>query len=139
MHRHQRAEYYIVNEGVYGHDRGVPTCTTPSTREEVRRFRFSRLVAHGANGGGSDAGLLPRELAERLATAMTAQTSADGGPQRDSEIPAGYTYLGQAVDHDLTLDRTTRSLGTDVSVDELLQGRSEAVDVVDVVSRSAAQ
>ena len=29
----------------------------------------------------------------------------EGGGSGD--IPAGYTYLGQFIDHDLTMDRTT--------------------------------
>ena len=28
------------------------------------------------------------------------------------QIPAGFTYLGQFIDHDLTFDKTTVMLGT---------------------------
>lgn len=46
-----------------------------------------------------------------------------------AEVPAGYTYLGQFVDHDLTSDRTTLELGEDLGPGELLQGRSPSLDL----------
>ena len=51
------------------------------------------------------------------------------GPQRDGQIPAGFTYLGQFVDHDLTFDATTVALGEDISPADLLQGRSPTLDL----------
>ncbi|MFD0855556.1 peroxidase family protein, partial [Actinomadura adrarensis] len=68
--------------------------------------------------------VLPREQAEKVAVAMTSGDQAD-----DETVPAGYTYLGQFVDHDLTMDKTEHSLGERVTVDELLQGRSPALDL----------
>ena len=45
-------------------------------------------------------------------------------------MPAGYTYLGQFVDHDLTFDRTKNVvLGDDVTPAELVQGRSPRLDL----------
>ncbi|TPQ19545.1 heme peroxidase [Streptomyces sporangiiformans] len=52
----------------------------------------------------------------------------DSGPP-GTPVPAGFTYLGQFVDHDLTLDRTQVGLGEPVPVEELLQGRSPALDL----------
>jgi hypothetical protein len=40
-----------------------------------------------------------------------------------SQIPAGFTYLGQFVDHDLSFDKTNVMLGANVSPTELLQAR----------------
>ena len=45
------------------------------------------------------------------------------------DIPAGFTYLGQFVDHDLTSDRTKVELGEHVSPGELIQGRSPSLDL----------
>ena len=59
----------------------------------------------------------------KLARAMTAAGGASG------TVPAGYTYLGQFVDHDLTMDRTQVMLGTDISPTDLLQGRSPRLDL----------
>ena len=83
----------------------------------VPPFRFSRM---GPKGVG-------RQLSEanhrRIARAMTAGGGGAGA------IPAGFTYLGQFVDHDLTFDRTSVALGTDVPPAELLQGRSPSLDL----------
>ena len=51
------------------------------------------------------------------------------GAETDSTVPAGYTYLGQFIDHDLTLDKTDVSFGTPVTVAELRQGRSPTLDL----------
>ena len=51
-----------------------------------------------------------------------------GGGGR-GDVPAGYTYLGQFVDHDLTMDATDVALGEDVTPAELLQGRSPTLDL----------
>ena len=66
---------------------------------------------------------LPKAIRARVARAMT-----DGGGG-ESQIPAGYTYLGQFIDHDLTFDKTTVTLGTDVAPVDLLQGRSPSLDL----------
>ena len=62
-------------------------------------------------------------MIKRLAIAMV----EGGGGQGD--VPAGYTYLGQFVDHDLTFDRTDVALGEDVTPAELVQGRSPRLDL----------
>jgi hypothetical protein len=69
--------------------------------ERQRSFRFSEIVA-GTTPAPSDA------LLEALAQAMTA-----AGTEIDSYIPAGFTYLGQFVYHDLTHDVT--DIGTPVT------------------------
>jgi hypothetical protein len=51
------------------------------------------------------------------------------GTGRDSPIPAGFTYLGQFVDHDLTFDRTAVTLGENVSPADLVQARSPSLDL----------
>ncbi|MFJ4835557.1 peroxidase family protein [Streptomyces sp. NPDC088747] len=74
-----------------------------------------------------------RPLRESLAAAMT---PAGRTPDSDHPaIPAGFTYLGQFVDHDLTLDATARDLEQDVTVDDLVQGRSPALDLDSLYGR----
>jgi hypothetical protein len=126
MARHKRDNYYVVGEGVltWDHD-GNPVCQRPSTAAALRKFRFSRL---GPKGELTDAG-----VRGKLAEAMTAP-----GNQPDSEgpsVPAGFTYLAQFVDHDLTMDKTAVALGDDVTVGELLQGRSPALDLDSLYGR----
>ncbi|GGU33038.1 peroxidase family protein [Lentzea flava] len=126
MKRHVRDSFFVVGEGVLEiDDRGEATTRQPSTAEELRRFRFSRL---GPKGPRTD-----EETRVALATAITANV-----PQPDSAdpaVPAGFTYLGQFVDHDLTMDRTESQLGQDVNLDELMQGRSPALDLDSVYGR----
>jgi hypothetical protein len=126
MNKHGVDSFFVVGEGVLEFDEdGNPTTRQPETDEELRRFRFSRL---GPKGTQLDE---PTRIA--LATAMTAE-----GAQPDSEnppIPAGFTYLGQFVDHDLTMDRTATQLGEDVNLGDLVQGRSPALDLDSVYGR----
>ena len=49
-----------------------------------------------------------------------------GGP---SGMPAGFTYLGQFVDHDLTFDKTAVMLGANVTPAQLIQARSPSLDL----------
>ena len=125
MKRHVRENYYVVGEGIlsYDHKTKTPTCEPPSDEADLRKFRFSRL---GPKGPGHQ---VPFLLAlGKAMTMMAGNDNADG-------IPAGFTYVGQFVDHDLTQDKTAKSLGSAVTVDELLQGRSPALDLDSLYGR----
>jgi hypothetical protein len=111
--RHTRIHYYLANKGMICGE--VERPATPA--EEARAFRFSRIVESGTPAS-SDA------LLEALADRMT-----EAAPDTDSDIPAGYTYLGQFVDHDLTRDRTQVGFGGAVPVEDLVQARSPALDL----------
>ena len=62
-------------------------------------------------------------IRKKIAQAMVAAT------RTASRIPAGFTYLGQFVDHDLTFDKTSVMLGENVSPAHLLQARSPSLDL----------
>ncbi len=138
MKRHNRDDYYVVGEGILTLDRsGHAIASRPSAAADMRKFRFSRLGPVGAPIDDAR-----RLIFETVATAMTTDPAGgdpesgvpgDGAP--DSGIPAGFTYLGQFVDHDLTKDVTADQLGQDVTVDELLQGRSPALDLDSLYGR----
>jgi len=133
MKRHFRGDYYVVGEGVLAYDdprapvdKRSPTCHRPSTTEQLRKFRFSRLGPKGEQ--------VSVELLKAIATAMTVDVSnPDSRP--DATIPAGFTYLAQFIDHDLTLDKTAVEFGEDITVAELLQGRSPALDLDSLYGR----
>ena len=78
-------------------------------------FRFSRVGPKGTRLGAA--------VTRKLALAMVKEGGGDG------DIPAGYTYLGQFIDHDLTMDRTSVILGEDVRPVDMLQGRSPRLDL----------
>ena len=87
-------------------------------RREWRRRSASRAWARTAEAASP-----ATDLRKRLGNAMA---HAGGGP---SQIPAGFTYLGQFVDHDLTFDKTNVMLGAAVSPAALLQARSPSLDL----------
>lgn len=120
MKRHTRDSYYIVGEGVvYCDPKGQPhTEPQPGDVPDMRKFRFSRM---GAKGTAID-----RATLAGLAKAMT---DSPGGDSSGPTVPAGYTYLGQFIDHDLTLDKTALSATSRVTIDTLLSGRSPALDL----------
>jgi len=123
MRKHARDSFFVVGEGVleFGQD-GQPRTRQPLSGEELRRFRFSRLGPEGTL----------HDEATRVALAG-AMTPTEAEP--DATVPAGFTYLGQFVDHDLTMDRTDAQLGEDVNLDELTQGRSPALDLDSLYGR----
>ncbi|MFG1793716.1 heme peroxidase family protein [Nocardia sp. NPDC049149] len=126
MKRHGSDSFYVVGEGVLEFDRdGQPTTRQPLTVEELRRFRFSRLGPVGA----------PIDEMTRVALANAITAVVPQPDSADPPIPAGFTYLGQFVDHDMTMDRTDAQLGADVTVDELVQGRSPALDLDSLYGR----
>jgi hypothetical protein len=121
MKRHFRDNYFIVGEGIYTAGRRQRyVCERPSTEAELRKFRFSRLGPKGE-------ALEPR-LRAAIADRMT-DPQATHVDSANPRIPAGFTYLGQFVDHDLTMDATAAQLGEIVTVDKLKQGRSPALDL----------
>jgi hypothetical protein len=107
MRSHASESYTVLGEGLL----------TESAGGRASPFRFTRMGPNGVN----------RQLGEpsrkRVANAMTA---GGGGP---SQVPAGFTYLGQFIDHDMTFDKTNVMLGANVSPAQLLQGRSPSLDL----------
>jgi Animal haem peroxidase len=123
MKRHGRDDFYVIGEGVYTTGAKEPSVLQePSTLAALRKFRFSRL---GPQGDPVDEN--QRQINAQVAGAMTADGATN--PDSDPGVPAGYTYLGQFVDHDLTSDKTAVHLGQDVTVADLVQGRSPALDL----------
>lgn len=120
-----RDNYYVVGEGILTTDGKSGICERPSTEASLRKFRFSRLMDKGET--------VDPAILEKVATAMT--TTPRQPDSANPPVPAGFTYLGQFVDHDLTLDNTAAALGEHVTVNELLQGRSPALDLDSLYGR----
>ncbi|WP_217922118.1 peroxidase family protein [Miltoncostaea oceani] len=120
---HGREDYFVVGEGLLGVTApSVPGAVASASLAEpdLRAFRFSRLGPKGR--------AMPERLRRRLAAAMTMDVDA-GGPTLRSAVPAGYTYLGQFLDHDLTFDRSRLREDAVVPVADLVQGRSPSLDL----------
>jgi hypothetical protein len=116
MERHGSESYFVLGEGLLD-ESGGGRASERTAATAAPLFRFSRM---GPRGVGVQLGESQRK---KLAVAMTA---GGGGT---SQIPAGFTYLGQFVDHDLTFDKTEVMLGQNVSAVQLLQGRSPSLDL----------
>ena len=117
--RHSRDSYFVVGEGLLGGASPAPgVAASMSMEDELRAFRFSRIGPKG------------RALGEpgrrRLGAAMTIDADQ---PAHASKIPAGFTYLGQFLDHDLTFDKSRLEDVATVPVATLLQGRSPSLDL----------
>jgi hypothetical protein len=111
MHTHAAESFFVLGEGLLAESAGGRAA------DSVPPFRFTRMGPKGVN----------RQLGDpnrrRVANAMTA---GGGGA---SQIPAGFTYLGQFIDHDMTFDKTNVMLGANVSPAQLLQARSPSLDL----------
>ena len=113
MDHHGAESYSVLGEGLLTESGGGRTPTLPADIEaKTAPFRFSRMGPHGT---GMQLGDATRRL---LGEAMTT------GMSPGSRIPSGFTYLGQFIDHDLTIDKTAVTFGEDISPSRLLQGRS---------------
>ena len=130
MVTHGSESYFVIGEGllgeaVGGRNGGPPEGTAvaataasiTATAASVPPFRFSRL---GPSGAG-------RQLGEPNRKKIGEAMAEPGGGQ--SQIPAGFTYLGQFLDHDLTFDKTNVMLGANVTPAQLLQARSPSLDL----------
>jgi hypothetical protein len=111
--RHGSESYFVIGEGLLAESAGGRRVTLAAAEP----FRFSRMGPGGGN----------RQLSEAVRSKLAAAMGVGGGGS--SRIPAGFTYLGQFVDHDLTFDKTDVMLGEDVSPADLLQGRSPSLDL----------
>jgi Animal haem peroxidase len=112
---HGFESYFVEGEGLLAEaGDGRPVALAAAT---TAPFRFSRM---GPKGQG-------KQLGEPNHRAIAREMTAGGGGA--STIPAGFTYLGQFVDHDLTFDKTNVSLGENVPPSQLLQARSPSLDL----------
>jgi Animal haem peroxidase len=118
MERHGSESYFVIGEGLLDETLGGRDRTlTAAVEAEVPKFRFSRLGPKGVD----------KQLGEpnrrRIANAMTADVLTDG------QMGAGFTYLGQFIDHDLTFDKTGLMEGVDISPVDIEQSRSPSLDL----------
>jgi len=121
-----------VSTGSHGsHAKNTDLYNRDSFPDEGSEGRFGRLfpVGDGKTADNEHDKLRPhpspRYDLDRLGKA--------GGPLKstgraDSHAPAGMTFLGQFIDHDITLDVTT-SLTANANINTLQNGRSPALDL----------
>ena len=118
MDRHGTETYFLPGEGFLGESVGgrEPTLS-PADEAAVPPFRFSRM------GPGRNQKQLGEPNRRRSREAMTVDSLVDG------QMGAGFTYLGQFIDHDLTFDKTGVMEGVDISPVDIEQSRSPSLDL----------
>src|SRR3954453_9533162 len=114
--QHGSESYFVLGEGLLATSSDGRASATAAKAANAAKaappFRFSRM---GPKGTG-------RQLGEPNRKKLGALMAAGGGGA--SQIPSGFTYLGQFLDHDLTFDKTNVMLGVKVSPAQVLQARS---------------
>lgn len=125
--QHGQRTYFIVGEGFVAdiQSSSVSTTGAENTNEE-RAYRFSRMFP-----------ALPKLVVEddlliQLGKAMIATEESE---DQNTNIPAGFTYLGQFIDHDMTFDQTEGIPDHQLSVEEIIQGRSPSLDLDSLYGR----
>jgi Animal haem peroxidase len=117
MERHGFETYFVLGEGLLGESGEGRTRGLAATEAAANPpFRFSRMGPHGQDVQLGEANR------KKIAAAMIGNSSP-------SQVPAGFTYLGQFIDHDLTFDVTQVMFGAHVTPAQLLQGRSPSLDL----------
>jgi Animal haem peroxidase len=120
MGTHGSESYFVLGEGLLGETVGGRELTlalAPDVAAITPPFRFSRL---GPKGTGKQ---LNETNRKKIGSLMAAGTGGQG------QIPAGFTYLGQFTDHDLTFDKTNVTFGDKISPAQLVQNRSPSLDL----------
>jgi hypothetical protein len=118
VEQHGSETYFVIGEGLLGETLGGrPRTLAADVANAIPQFRFSRLGPKGTRK------LLDQPTRKKIGEAMTVGNSSPSG------MAAGFTYLGQFIDHDLTFDKTELMERADISPADLEQGRSPALDL----------
>ena len=133
MKRHGIDEYFIEGEGIIrpatvhrnrSSGRAVADDSGESSEDTERFFRFSRMFRLP--------GLCPTdESLIALGEAMEDSPAVLDHPS----TPAGYTYLGQFIDHDITFDETGDIPNSQLSPEDIINGRTPSLDLDSVYGR----
>ncbi|HEX8354217.1 MAG TPA: peroxidase family protein, partial [Pyrinomonadaceae bacterium] len=112
----RRAAYYVIGEDVLSEAPPPGGQAGGAPPERVPPLKFGRLFGrtrHAPRPEDEDA--IIRKLI-RLGRAMSEPGGNDKG---DSDIPAGYTYLGQFIAHEVTHDSTGELLAAGLNPENL--------------------
>jgi len=139
MTRHSnRSAYFVCGESILK-DPDLPSSGCPITgkadatesrRSTEPRFKFGRMFPQIKLASG-DEETDKEVVAELLELTATVNSKQDNGGS-DSDLPAGYTYLGQFIAHEVTFDKTEEPLDGDGTEPEF---RSPQIDLDSLYGR----
>ncbi len=123
-------QLFLVGKGLVTFKvKGTPLLSTRTAEgaqnPDSKPFAPERAFRYGRMFKKSDSRPQPEALT-KLGLAMHAENSAaDDHPL----LPAGYTYLGQFVTHDITFDRTEGLADGELFAEQIRQGRSPSLEL----------
>jgi Animal haem peroxidase len=119
-------------EGLYGR---IFRTLPPGSFNEDELLALARLMTADPEVVQDSDGKAKRDEDGRLIPTATPETKLDD--EENLGIPAGYTYLGQFIDHDITFDPTS-SLQKQNDPDALVDFRTPRLDLDCVYGRGPA-
>jgi hypothetical protein len=133
-----RTTEQLVAGGSTAHDLGSPRRSARGHSFELRGLNYLPVSALHEGRFGRMFRLSPFIPSdERIAEIATLMVEPRGAGLDNPTIPAGYTYLGQFIDHDLTFDPVS-SLERQNDPDALVDFRTPRFDLDNVYGRGPA-
>src|SRR5689334_4352159 len=133
--KHGQITYYVEGEGFVGGPSATPAgapavlaADGQPAQDVERAFRFSRMFAELPAFAPNDDALIA------LGRAMEDAPNFKDHP----DLPSGFTYFGQFLDHDITFDKTDGLPSGQLSPEEIIQGRSPSLDLDNLYGRGPA-
>ena len=123
--KHGQTSYYVAGEGFIGASAPAVLAADQAEAKIERAFRFSRMFAELPPFAPTDDALIA------LGKAMEDAPNFKDHP----DLPSGFTYFGQFIDHDITFDKTDGLPNGQLSPEEIIQGRSPSLDLDNVYGR----
>jgi Animal haem peroxidase len=94
--------------------------SAPNGVRPERAFRYGEMFGKTSKFHPDEKGL--QELGDEMHVPLS-------GRRDLLDLPAGYTYLGQFITHDTTFDKTAEIPGSELSPDQIKQGRSPSLNL----------
>jgi hypothetical protein len=119
-------QVFIVDEGLITLESRSAIPNRNGVEEERKSLGHERAFRYGRMFEKSS---LPYPDFQALTELGNDMHPLDAMSRRPSQLPAGYTYLGQFIVHDITFDRTEKIGDGELSPTQIKQGRSPSLEL----------
>src|ERR1044072_1490707 len=134
-----RSAYFVCREGILN-DPDLPSSGCPFTgnsasansrrRSTEPRFKFGRMFPQLKPVAGDEK--FHKDIVAELLELATSINSKQDDASHDSDLPAGSTYLGQFIAHEVTFNKTEEPLDSNGTE---LEFRSPQIDLDSLYGR----